>query len=37
MLNGDDRKRGPCRGDITTMANPTVVARLKDDYEAKEG
>jgi acetyl-CoA synthetase len=32
-----DIAEGRALGDTTTLADPTVVARLKDDYEAKEG
>ena len=32
-----DIAEGRALGDTTTLADPSVVARLKDDYEAKEG
>jgi acetyl-CoA synthetase len=32
-----DIAEGRALGDTTTLADPTVVARLKDDYESKEG
>ena len=32
-----DIAEGRALGDTTTLADPTVVARLKDDYEAREG
>jgi acetyl-CoA synthetase len=31
-----DIAEGKALGDTTTLADPTVVARLKDEYEAKE-
>jgi acetyl-CoA synthetase len=32
-----DIAEGRTLGDTTTLADPSVVARLKDDYESKEG
>ena len=32
-----DIAEGKALGDMTTLADPTVVARLKDEYEEKEG
>jgi acetyl-CoA synthetase len=32
-----DIAEGRALGDTTTLADPSVVARLKDDYESKEG